>query len=169
MILSSFPTGLKKIASNTDASAFQSFSVQVPRVVALLVELRFIVTLSSGSCPGKIESKMAASRTVRAIGPAVSCEDEIGMIPERLINPTVGLIPTMPHAEEGQTIEPFVSVPIATEQRFAETAVPNQSSTRMDCDRARRGFWFDHLDHSIRLSNKSCECWPIHSSSSCQE
>lgn len=67
---------------------------------------------------------MAASRTVRAIGPAVSCDDEIGMIPARLINPTVGLIPTMPHAEEGQTMEPFVSVPIATEQRFEETAAP---------------------------------------------
>ena len=48
----------------------------------------------------------------------------MGMMPDLLIKPTVGLIPTMPQAEDGQTIEPFVSVPIATEHKFAETAVP---------------------------------------------
>jgi hypothetical protein len=48
----------------------------------------------------------------------------MGMIPERLTNPTVGLIPTMPFADEGQTIEPSVSVPIAAAQRFAAMAAP---------------------------------------------
>jgi hypothetical protein len=47
------------------------------------------------------------------------------MIPARLINPSVGLIPTIPFADEGQTIEPSVSVPTATAQRFAETAAPD--------------------------------------------
>ena len=46
------------------------------------------------------------------------------MIPLRLINPTVGLIPTIPDAFEGQTIEPFVSVPIAKTVRLIETATP---------------------------------------------
>src|SRR5215468_802855 len=46
------------------------------------------------------------------------------MIPERLTNPTVGLIPTIPLVVAGQTIEPSVSVPIATLQRLAETATP---------------------------------------------
>src|SRR5262249_39405975 len=46
------------------------------------------------------------------------------MIPERLTNPTVGLIPTIPFVVAGQTIEPSVSVPIATLQRLAETATP---------------------------------------------
>ncbi len=36
----------------------------------------------------------------------------------------MGLIPTMPLTEEGQTIEPSVSVPTATAHRFAETATP---------------------------------------------
>ena len=45
-------------------------------------------------------------------------------MPVRLSNPTVGLIPTIPLADEGQTIDPSVSVPTATVQRFAETAAP---------------------------------------------
>ena len=45
-------------------------------------------------------------------------------MPERLTRPTVGLIPTIPLTEEGQTIEPSVSVPMATAHRFAETATP---------------------------------------------
>src|SRR2546425_3101216 len=69
-------------------------------------------------------SKIAASVTVRAIGPAVSWLWAIGTIPDRLTRPTVGLIPTIPFAVAGQTIEPSVSVPIATAERFAATATP---------------------------------------------
>src|SRR5260221_156409 len=47
------------------------------------------------------------------------------MIPERLHNPTVGLIPTTPLIEAGKRIAPFVSVPIATAHRFAATAAPD--------------------------------------------
>src|SRR6266436_8593573 len=46
----------------------------------------------------------------------------MGMMPARLTRPMVGLIPTMPQRDEGETIEPSVSVPIANGQRFAETA-----------------------------------------------
>jgi hypothetical protein len=46
------------------------------------------------------------------------------MIPERLTSPTVGLIPTTDCADDGDTMEPFVSVPIATAQRFAAAAEP---------------------------------------------
>src|SRR6266480_2025185 len=46
----------------------------------------------------------------------------MGTMPARLISPTVGLIPTMPFVDEGETIEPSVSVPTATAQRFAATA-----------------------------------------------
>src|SRR5439155_20093748 len=69
-----------------------------------------------------IPSRIAASRTVRAIGPAVSWLCAIGMIPARLTKPRVGLIPTIPFADDGQTIDPSVSVPIASADRFAETA-----------------------------------------------
>jgi hypothetical protein len=47
------------------------------------------------------------------------------MMPARLTRPSVGLIPTSEFVLEGQTIDPSVSVPIATAQRFAATAVPD--------------------------------------------
>ncbi len=67
---------------------------------------------------------MAASVTVLAIGPAVSCVNEIGIIPDLLTRPTVGLIPTIPLAVAGQTTEPLVSVPMAITVRLAEAATP---------------------------------------------
>ena len=69
-------------------------------------------------------SKIAASVTVRAIGPAVSWLWAIGMIPVRLNRPRVGLMPTRPFVWAGQMIEPSVSVPTAPAQRFAATAAP---------------------------------------------
>ncbi len=47
---------------------------------------------------------------------------EIGITPARLVSPTVGLMPTTPQSEDGQTIEPSVSVPRAAAQRLAATA-----------------------------------------------
>src|SRR6266542_4739021 len=67
---------------------------------------------------------MAASATVRVIGPAVSCVCEIGTIPVRLTSPIVGLMPTNPFTPEGHTIDPSVSVPMPMAARFAATAVP---------------------------------------------
>ena len=62
--------------------------------------------------------------TVRAIGPAVSWLWAMGMMPARLTNPSVGLMPTMPVVCDGQMIEPSVSVPTAAAHRFAATATP---------------------------------------------
>ena len=61
---------------------------------------------------------------MRAIGPAVSCADEIGTIPDRLTRPRVGLRPTIPHALAGHTMEPSVSVPTASGAMPAATATP---------------------------------------------
>src|SRR5467141_5100778 len=47
------------------------------------------------------------------------------MIPARLTRPSVGLIPTIPLADDGHTIEPSVSVPMATAHMFAATAAPD--------------------------------------------
>src|SRR5690606_32444977 len=82
------------------------------------------VAASARSAPAITDSRIAASATVRVIGPAVSCECAIGMIPDRLTSPTVGLIPTMPLALEGQTMDPSVSVPTAAAARLADTATP---------------------------------------------
>jgi hypothetical protein len=70
-------------------------------------------------------SKIAASVTVRQIGPAVSWLCAMGIIPDRLTNPSVGLMPTTPFADAGHTIEPSVSEPTVTAQRFAATAAPD--------------------------------------------
>src|SRR5262245_66168762 len=84
-----------------------------------------MVAESSASVAASAPSRSAASRMVRAIGPAVSCECEIGMTPERLTSPTVGLIPIMPFADDGLTIEPSVSVPTAAAHRSEATATPD--------------------------------------------
>src|SRR5215217_3948843 len=47
---------------------------------------------------------------------------EMGMTPARLVRPTVGLMPTTEQADEGQTIEPSVSVPMATAVKPAAVA-----------------------------------------------
>ena len=47
---------------------------------------------------------------------------EIGITPARLTNPTVGLMPTTPQLFAGPTILPSVSLPIATDVKFAATA-----------------------------------------------
>src|SRR2546423_1165684 len=70
-------------------------------------------------------STAAASATVRACGPIVSCVCEIGTTPARLVNPTVGLMPTMPLAFAGQTMLPSVSVASATAVRLPDTAAPD--------------------------------------------
>jgi len=67
-------------------------------------------------------SRIAASRTDRANGPAVSWLCEIGTIPRRLTSPTVGFKPTMPLIEAGLTMDPSVSEPTAATQSPAATA-----------------------------------------------
>ena len=46
-------------------------------------------------------------------------------MPERLHKPTVGLIPTRPLTDAGETTEPSVSVPIAIAHKFADAAEPD--------------------------------------------
>src|SRR6185436_9940856 len=82
------------------------------------------VASSRGSTPASAPSRAAASLTLRAIGPAVSCDAEIGMIADRPHNPTVGFTPTSPFADEGLRIDPSVSVPIPTVARCAAMATP---------------------------------------------
>src|SRR5215469_3152061 len=84
-----------------------------------------VVAGSAGSRPASTSRRSAASRTVRAIGPAVSWLCEMGTMPLRLTRPTVGFTPTSEEAEEGETMDPSVSVPTATAQRLAAIATPD--------------------------------------------
>src|SRR6185369_10804395 len=70
------------------------------------------------------DSAIAASATVRACGPTVSCVCEMGTTPARLVRPTVGLMPTTPLAWAGQTMLPSVSVPNDTAAKLAVAAAP---------------------------------------------
>ena len=74
--------------------------------------------------PERTSSKSAASATLRANGPGESCASLIGTTPTRETEPTVGLIPTQPFNEAGQTIEPSVSVPTASETNPPAIAEP---------------------------------------------
>src|SRR5436853_7243859 len=46
----------------------------------------------------------------------------MGMMPARLMSPSVGFNPTRPQCDAGETMEPSVSVPMANAQRLAATA-----------------------------------------------
>src|SRR5688572_23478995 len=67
---------------------------------------------------------MAASPTVRAMGPGVSWSAVIGITPQRLMRPTVGLIPTNMFWLDGLRIDPDVSVPTFAAQKLAAVPVP---------------------------------------------
>src|SRR5205807_229924 len=87
------------------------------------------LVLVAGSRPSGVRLTIAvrtaaASATVRACGPTVSCVWEIGTTPARLTSPTVGLMPTTPLWFAGHTMLPSVSVPIDTAAKFAEAAAP---------------------------------------------
>ena len=69
-------------------------------------------------------STCTASDTVRHIGPTVSCNGVMGTTPARLVNPNVGLMPTTELNDDGQSMEPSVSVPSVTAAMFAATATP---------------------------------------------
>lgn len=68
-------------------------------------------------------STWTASATVRQIGPTVSCLGVMGMTPARLVNPSVGLIPTTEFSDAGQSMEPLVSVPSVTAAMLAAAAI----------------------------------------------
>lgn len=53
----------------------------------------------------------------------VSCLEEMRMTPERLVRPTVGLIPTTEFMADGHMIEPSVSVPSVTVAKSAAAAI----------------------------------------------
>src|SRR5215213_6584107 len=81
-----------------------------------------MVAASRESAPASTPSSAAASATVRPRGPTVSWLWAMGITPDRLTRPSVGLIPTTELTDAGQTIEPSVSVPTATAAKAAAMA-----------------------------------------------
>ena len=67
---------------------------------------------------------MAASMTVRVIGPMVSVVGFAGIIPKRLTSCRVGRKPTSDATAAGPRIEPPVSSPMPIMPRLAATPTP---------------------------------------------
>src|SRR5262245_21308724 len=84
-------------------------------------------------------SKIAASVTVRVIGPAVSWLWAIGIIPSGETKPMLGFIPTHRLLPDGQTIDPSVSVPIAAAQKNAQAAAAEPELEPHGSNRSRYG------------------------------
>ena len=82
-----------------------------------------LVTGSSGSSPAITESAIAASVTVRAIGPVLSSSQSSGAMPAMLTRPRVGKTPMSALVAAGMRIELPVSVPLPSTARFEVTAV----------------------------------------------
>ena len=80
--------------------------------------------MSSESYPLIALYTIILSITPLVIGPAVSRVEEIGIIPDLLILPIVGFIPTNELAEDGESIDPDVSEPSETEDKFEAVATP---------------------------------------------
>ena len=79
--------------------------------------------MSSESYPLIALYTIILSIILLVIGPAVSKVEEIGIIPDLLTLPIVGFIPTNELAEDGESIDPDVSEPSETEDKF-EAATP---------------------------------------------
>ena len=82
------------------------------------------MTGSRSSGPAITLMSRAASRALRVIGPAVSCEWLMGTTPVRGTRPRVGFRPKQPFWCAGLTMLPLVSVPMAAAHRRAATATP---------------------------------------------
>src|SRR5215212_9550688 len=88
-----------------------------------------------GSCPSgpAIAAKTSAqSATVRASGPILSIVQLSAMQPVRLTRPKVGRRPVTPQRAAGETIEPYVSVPMAKPANPAATAAADPADDPLD-------------------------------------
>jgi len=72
----------------------------------------------------RIPRQITASSTVLAIGGSILGERN-GYYAGTAYQANGCFIPVIPLLFDGHTIDPFVSVPIATMHRFAETATPD--------------------------------------------
>jgi hypothetical protein len=64
----------------------------------------------------------------------------MGMTPDRLVSPSVGLIPTTELNDDGQSMEPSVSVPSVTAAMFAAAATPGPALDPHGVDDRTYGF-----------------------------
>ena len=75
----------------------------------------------------------------------------MGTTPYRLVSPTVGLIPTTELKDDGQIMEPSVSVPSVTAAMFAAAATPGPALDPHGVDDRAYGFCKIHRSVNLKL------------------
>ena len=114
------------------------------------------------------DSTAAASATVRACGPTVSCVCEIGITPCRLVRPTVGLMPTTPLSRRRAHDR---AVGLAAERRHAQVGRDRHARAgarpARDCGRARTDSASVARGRSSRSTTATSGSWPTRSGWSC--
>src|SRR5436190_16618263 len=88
----------------------------------------------------------AQSSTPRHIGPILSMVQLKPIAPYRLTLPYVGRKPVTPHRDDGETIEPSVSVPIEKPTRPAAVAEAGPAEDPLEPARSSFGF------HGLRVT-----------------
>lgn len=83
---------------------------------------------------------MAASSALLHIGPALSRLQHNTMAPLRLTDPKVGRKPVTPQVCDGETIDPWVSVPMAKGSKPAAVAEAEPAEDPLDPDFIFQGF-----------------------------
>src|SRR5215471_19770781 len=82
----------------------------------------------------------AQSSTPRQMGPILSMVQHNAIAPKRLTRPKVGLSPVTPQVEEGDTIEPRVSVPIENPTSPAAVAAAGPADDPLELWSVFQGF-----------------------------
>src|SRR4029078_11969123 len=96
---------------------------------------------------------MASSSALRQIGPALSRLQQSTIAPERLTEPNVGLKPVAPHRDDGDTIDPNVSVPIVNGSNPATTDPAEPADEPLEPCLRSHGFFVWPPNHLLLYAN----------------
>src|SRR5207237_9945669 len=88
------------------------------------------------------------------IGPILSIVQLSAMAPWRLTRPYVGRSPTTPHVEEGEMIEPRVSVPIAKPTSPAAVAAPGPADDPLELASGDQGLRVDPPNQTLPCASE---------------
>src|SRR5687768_11426987 len=96
---------------------------------------------SFGSTPWIALNTIAQSSTVRQMGPTRSCDHANTIPPWRLTRPKVGRSALTPFSRAGETIEPWVSVPMPKATHPAAVAEAGPADEPLDPRRMSHGLF----------------------------
>src|SRR5271165_5235310 len=96
---------------------------------------------SPGSGPDTACSTSMASSTLRVIGPSLSSDQHSVMAPVRGTRPNVGRSPVTPQREDGETMLPPVSLPMAKPTSPAAVADAEPALEPLEPSASSHGFF----------------------------